>query len=150
MENLSLKNEMEKRLDFFKQECRKHHLRVTNQRLEIFKTVAQSCAHPSAEKVFESVRKKLPNVSLDTVYRTLASLEEMDLLFRVGMLNHARFDADLRPHYHFVCMQCGEVYDIFPEENGEILFPRLENLGTVKNISLQFRGICKNCKSAKK
>ena len=82
--------------------------------------MARSSSHPCAEAVFEEVRTSLPNVSLDTVYRTLASLEEMGLLMRVGLTSKARFDGDLRPHCHFVCTKCGEVYDIFPTENEQI------------------------------
>ena len=116
------KEELEKRLARFEKSCREHGLRVTQQRREIFRTVAQSCAHPSAERVFMAVRKQLPNVSLDTVYRTLSSLEDMDLLTRVGLSSKARFDGDLRPHSHFVCTRCGEVYDIFPQP-GEAALP---------------------------
>ena len=141
------KEELEERLNRFERQCRAKGLRVTEQRRKIFCTVAQSCEHPSAEKVFQAVRKTLPNVSLDTVYRTLASLEEMDLLTRVGLSSKVRFDGDLRPHCHFVCTRCGEVYDIFPQE-GETLLPlplAAKDMGEVKQVNLQLRGICKKC-----
>ena len=63
--------ELTQRLNFFEEECRRRGLRVTDQRREIFKVVAASKSHPTAEEVFEEVREKLANVSLDTVYRTL-------------------------------------------------------------------------------
>lgn len=142
--------ELKTRMEEFKKLCRERSLRVTAQRLEIFRTVAQSKAHPSAEAVFGFVRKKLPNISLDTVYRTLASMEEAGLVFRVGMSSKARFDADLSPHYHFVCMSCGEVYDVFPPggEPAPRVPENVSEFGEVKNVNLQFRGICKRCRKA--
>ena len=140
--------ELKARVEEFKKLCRSRSLRITSQRLEIFRTVAQSKAHPSAEAVFAAVRKKLPNISLDTVYRTLASMEEAGVVFRVGLSSKARFDADLTPHYHFVCMNCGEVYDIFPgEKEQQVLVPQnIDQFGEVKNVNLQFRGICNRCR----
>lgn len=148
IQTLESGKDLKARVEEFKKLCRSRALRVTNQRLEIFRTVAQSKAHPSAEAVFAAVRKKMPNISLDTVYRTLASMEEAGVVFRVGLSSKARFDADLTPHYHFVCMNCGEVYDIFPSaDEKQVLVPHnINEFGEVKNVNLQFRGICNRCR----
>ncbi|MBE6421321.1 MAG: transcriptional repressor [Elusimicrobium sp.] len=135
--------EVEKRLEAFETVCRKKGLRVTEQRREIFRTVASSREHPCAEKVCDLVRKKIPHVSLDTVYRTLSSLEAMELLVRVGTPAKERFDGDLRPHAHFVCTRCGEVYDIFSEEKDA--FSPVCEWGEIKQVNVQFRGICNRC-----
>ena len=138
--------DVQMRLNYFETRCKELGLRVTRQRQEIFRAVAQSDTHPSAETVFLNVRESLPSVSLDTVYRTLSSLEEMGLLHRVGLSSKARFDGDLRPHCHFVCTQCGEVYDIFPQEHEAITWPlSAQNAGEIKQVNVQFKGICKNC-----
>ena len=138
--------ELAQRLDFFEQECRRRGLRVTEQRREIFKAVASSHEHPSAENVFARVREKLANVSLDTVYRTLTSLEEMQLLLRVGTEGKERFDGDLRPHAHFICGECGEVYDIFYDKKYMMLPLReASQCGEVRLISLQYKGTCHRC-----
>ena len=138
--------ELSQRLNFFEEECRRRGLRVTDQRREIFKVVAASHTHPSAEDVFEQVREKLANVSLDTVYRTLTSLEQMELLLRVGTSGKERFDGDLRPHAHFICSQCGEVYDIFYDKKYMMLPLREASLcGDVRLISLQYKGTCHRC-----
>lgn len=138
--------EIENRLAFFESECRRRGLRVTDQRREIFKIVAASQAHPSAEEVFEQARLKLTNVSLDTVYRTLASLEEMELIIRVGTAGKERFDGDLRPHAHFICGKCGEVHDIFYDKK-YMMLPLREafSCGEVRQISLQYKGTCNKC-----
>ncbi len=139
--------ELKARLDFFENECRQRGLRVTNQRREIFRAVAASRAHPSAEAVFLQVRRTMPNVSLDTVYRTLTSLEEMELLTRVGSSSKERFDGDMRPHAHFVCTECGEVYDIFTPQETLFTPPQeASNWGEVKRVNVQFKGICKRCR----
>ena len=149
--SLITQDELAQRLDFFEQECRRRGLRVTEQRREIFKAVAASHSHPSAEDVFAQVREKLANVSLDTVYRTLTSLEDMELLLRVGTEGKERFDGDLRPHAHFVCTACGGVYDIFPDEGERIIWPASAvEKGTVQQVNVQLRGICKKCQQAGK
>ena len=147
--NKTVSNErIQQRLAYFENRCKQLGLRVTRQRQEIYRTVASSCEHPCAERVLQQVREKLPNVSLDTVYRTLSSLEEMDLLRRVGLSVKERFDGDLRPHCHFVCTQCGEIYDIFFNENESIELPsRMQEVGQVRQTQVQFKGICKMCQS---
>lgn len=139
--------ELKTRLDSFENECRTRGLRVTNQRRAIFRAVASSREHPSAETVFLQVRKTLPNVSLDTVYRTLSSLEQMDLLTRVGASSKERFDGDMRLHAHFVCTSCGAVYDIFPPQYVQPHAPEQARLlGEVQRVNVQFKGICKRCR----
>lgn len=138
--------ELQDRLVTFENTCRAHGLRVTDQRREIFKAVASSRQHPSAEAVFGAVRNKMPNVSLDTVYRTLASLEKMNLLVRVGTPDKERFDGDLTPHAHFICSSCGEVYDIFsPAASVDWKSVDLA-CGEVTHVNVQFKGICKRCR----
>ena len=144
-------SDVQARLDNFEARCKELGLRVTRQRQEIFRAVAETYGHPSAEEVFVQVREKLPNVSLDTVYRTLGSLEDMGLLMRVGLSSKARFDGDLRPHAHFVCTACGGVYDIFPEEGERIIWPSSAvEKGTVQQVNVQLRGICKKCQQTGK
>ena len=136
-----------RRLAAFETVCRRNGLRVTHQRREIFRTVASSHQHPSAETVFYSVRKKMANVSLDTVYRTLSSLEKMNLLIRVGTPEKERFDADLRPHAHFICSSCGAVYDIFPPEGFSAWEPISLDCGEATHMNVQLKGICKRCRN---
>lgn len=138
--------ELDARLTAFETACREYGLRVTDQRREIFKTVASSRQHPSAEAVFSAVRKKMSNVSLDTVYRTLSTLEKMNLLIRVGTPEKERFDGDLTPHAHFICTACGEVYDIFsPAASVDWKSVDLA-CGEVTHVNVQFKGICKRCR----
>ena len=138
---------LEEKIDYLKTMCKLKGMRVTPQRIAIFKEVTKSCEHPDAETVYEAVKHKMTNVSVDTVYRTLSSLEEMDMIFRVdNQLPKARFDADKTPHHHFLCTQCNEVYDIFLEPGEEIPIPKnADKFGRIKDINVQIRGICNKC-----
>lgn len=134
-------------MEHFKTQCRQHRLRLTRQRTEVYRALVLSMVHPGAEAVFDTVRRALPNISLDTVYRTLASLEEAGLVVRVGVSNQARYDAHTEPHYHFVCMNCGEVYDIFlpPGQEVAAATDEVKKFGKVVTVNLQFRGVCTRC-----
>ena len=130
---------LEERIEELKQACHTKGMRVTPQRIAIFEEVAKSCSHPDVETIYDAVKDKMPNVSVDTVYRTLASLEELDMIFRVdNQLPKARFDADKRPHHHFICTECNEVYDIFLEQGEKVDLPQNANkYGKIKDINVQ-------------
>src|SRR5690349_5588655 len=100
--------ELEEKLERFRAACRDAGVKVTHQRLEIFREVATSLAHPDAEAVYSGVRERVPSVSLDTVYRTLWLLNDLGLLSTLGQRRESvRFDANLTPHHHYVCESCG-------------------------------------------
>ena len=138
---------IEEKIEQLKETCHQRGMRVTPQRVEIYREVAKSCQHPDAETIYEAVKEKLPNVSVDTVYRTLASLEELGMIFRVdNQLPKARFDADKTPHHHFLCTQCNEVYDIFLDNEEVVPTPiNAGEFGEIKDINIQVRGVCKKC-----
>ena len=141
--------EVEKRIEILVDACRNAGLRMTSQRLEIFKEVAQTGEHPDAETVFSRVRKSIPNISLDTVYRNLTQLEQLGILSRVDPLcGRARFDANSDTHHHFVCVRCHAVIDFYLKENEKIVVPQMgERLGEVQSLHLQARGLCRTCRA---
>ena len=109
--------EIEQRMARFEEACRNSGAKLTHQRMEIFREVAQTGDHPDAEKVFQGVRKRMPTVSMDTVYRTLWWLKDLGLITILGPARErARFDANLRRHHHFVCTQCGLTRDFYSDE----------------------------------
>lgn len=137
------------KLEELKQNCEKKGLRLTKQRIEVLKAVQNSNSHPDVEAIYGEVRKTISDISVDTVYRTLQLLEDLELIFRVdNQIPRARFDGDLRKHSHFICMKCGEVFDIFTDE--EINIPSISSkFGEVKHTNLQIKGICNRCKERK-
>ncbi|MBM4032254.1 MAG: transcriptional repressor [Planctomycetes bacterium] len=139
--------EVERRMEAFRASCARAGVRITPQRVEIFREVARTDEHPDAEKVFRRVRGRLSNVSLDTVYRTLALLEELGLVCRVDALcDRARFDANRERHHHFVCTRCGAVRDFAHPEWDRCAVPEeVKAMGEVRTIHVQLRGLCSKC-----
>lgn len=103
--------------------------------------------HPTAEVVYENLRKDFPHISLGTVYRNLSLLVELgEALKFPGLDGYDHFDGNPNPHYHFICNDCNAVIDLE--------FPNIEDLNTNANRnfdgiitghSAYFYGKCKNC-----
>jgi Fur family peroxide stress response transcriptional regulator len=74
------KAEVDRRVQRFLEECRRSGLRITHQRTEVFRELARSAAHPDAETLYLWVRRRVPTISRDTVYRTLVALEARGLV----------------------------------------------------------------------
>jgi Fur family peroxide stress response transcriptional regulator len=132
-----------------KRVCRENELRITPQRLEVYKTIVRSTEHPSAEDILKKVRKRIPNISHDTVYRTLNWLVNNKLIFQVGVVNGvARYDGNLKFHFHYICDNCGTVGDIFHQDESFADFSTIAPRNfSVRNILLEIRGLCKDCKN---
>jgi Fur family peroxide stress response transcriptional regulator len=144
--------EVEQRLGRFKSTCRQAGVRLTPQRLEIFREVAASLAHPDAESVFHGVRQRMPTVSIDTVYRTLWLLHDLGLINALGPhRGSVRFDANLSRHHHFVCTRCGMTKDFESEKLDELRIPEsVRALGHAENTHVEVRGLCLRCSNKTK
>ena len=142
----------EKRVAHFVERCRRLGIRVTHQRLEVFRELAGSEDHPSADCVFRSVRRRVPTVSLDTIYRTLNMLAEEGVIARVGALSdRARFDGNADRHHHFVCTKCGLIRDLYCRDFDDLSPPQgVSSMGKVKSIHVEIRGVCSSCASKTK
>lgn len=146
------KQEIEQRMERFEKVCRNAGMKLTHQRMEIFREVAQTLDHPDAEAVLRGVRERIPTVSLDTVYRTLWLLNDLDLINTLGPpRERTRFDANLRRHHHFVCSRCGLTRDFYSEELHELKVPQsVKSFGRVETTQVEVRGVCHGCASRKK
>jgi Fur family peroxide stress response transcriptional regulator len=139
--------ELERRLSGFEAACRDAGIKLTHQRLEVFREVAATVEHPDAETVYNGVRQRVPTISLDTVYRTLWLLEDLGLITTLGpRRERARFDANLDSHHHFVCENCGLVRDFEHSEYDVLGVPEdVKRLGSVSRLSVEIRGTCREC-----
>jgi Fur family peroxide stress response transcriptional regulator len=100
-------------VDAFAARCRRAGLAVTPQRLAIFRRLAATDRHPSAEELHAAVRREMPTLSLATVYKTLDTLAGIGAVRPVSRLGaRGRWDANLDPHHHLVCTSCGSVTDV--------------------------------------
>src|SRR5262247_1017070 len=89
-------------------------LRLTRPRRLILDVVRATDAHPTAAFVYQNVRRRLPRVSLATVYRNLRMLAAEGLLAERADAGGLRFDGNTGPHDHFTCLTCGRIYDAPP------------------------------------
>ncbi len=103
--------------------------------------------HPTADTVYMNVRKKYPNISLGTVYRNLTLLADMGTISRLRLGDGAdHFDADISPHYHFICTECGGVTDLQMESIDDITDIAGAGFdGKITGHVTYFYGICAAC-----
>lgn len=142
--------ELQSRLDAFRVAARDAGVTLTHQRLEIFREIAGSLEHPDAETIFRAVQSRISTVSLDTVYRTLWLLNELGLVCTLGpRRENIRFDANLRPHHHYVCIRCGLTRDFEAQGFDEqAISGAVKDFGSVVASQVEVRGICDNCSRA--
>jgi Fur family peroxide stress response transcriptional regulator len=140
-------SEVERRIERFKAAAGKTGFKLTHQRLEIFREVAASLEHPDAETVCRGVQARIPTVSLDTVYRTLWMLNDWQLIATLGPRRESvRFDANIEPHYHYICVRCGMARDFESGELNALRIPgAMMGFGSVAAAHVEFRGLCKSC-----
>ncbi|MBK7092536.1 MAG: transcriptional repressor [bacterium] len=148
---------MEKNIDIspvmveFEKVLRAKGLRITHQRTEIFKALLKHADHPTAENVFNQVRKHLKSISLDTVYRTIATFEEYGLIKRVHHIDNAtRFDTNTEDHHHLVCSKCNKIEDFYWSDFDQMKTPK--SISHWSNIAVKhvvIEGLCASCQSKK-
>ena len=146
------KTEVRRRMNRLAETCRENGLKLTNQRVEVFRELAGTDTHPDAETIYQAVRKRVPAISRDTVYRTLATLEEQGLVRKADILaGKGRYDANVDGHHHFVCTACGLVRDFTCEAMDHLTIPRaVASLGQVRSSHVHLRGVCAACAGCKR
>ena len=139
--------ETKRRIEEFKDAFRRSRVKLTHQRLEIFREIAQTAEHPSAEVVYQRVLSRMPTVSRDTVYRTLWQLINLGLVTTLGMPRGSmRFDANGKRHHHFLCTRCGRAIDFYEAGYDHLAGPQeVRALGEVESSHVELRGTCSAC-----
>ena len=134
-------------LKFFTDTCKKHNLKVTPQRMTIYTELIKSKNHPSAEMIFQRVRKQFPHMSFDTVNRTLFTFSEIGLVDIVEAHGRPRrFDPDMSMHHHFHCIKCGNIIDLNCDAFNSLEIPEnIERKYTVIRKRVVLKGICDKC-----
>jgi Fur family transcriptional regulator, peroxide stress response regulator len=121
--------------------------RMTLQRKVILEELRKMDAHPSAEEIYEIVRKRLPKISLGTVYRNLEILSDLGQIQKLhygGTLK--RFDGTPENHYHIRCTVCGRI-EHAPMDSANTIESDLQGKTNYRIIShrLEFIGLCPEC-----
>lgn len=122
-------------------------IKLTHQRLEIFREVVAHNGHPDVETIYLGVRSRMPSVSQDTIYRTLKLFTDLGLITTLGPpRERIRFDTNTNPHHHFVCTRCGAAFDFYHAAFDRLTAPDdVQALGSVATIHVEFRGVCTAC-----
>jgi Fur family peroxide stress response transcriptional regulator len=129
--------------------CREHGLALTHQRRAVLEALLLRSDHPTADQIFEEVRKQAPRISRRTVYRVLDTLAELELIRRVHHPGaSARFDAKTHRHHHVMCLRCGKIRDLENSDLDSIPLPKGKPLGfKVCDFSVQLMGVCPECRA---
>lgn len=134
--------------------CRARGLLVTEQRRAIYAVLAASRSHPSAEQIHRAVRRRLPRLSLATVYKNLEALRDIGAVSDVNTLHeHGRYEVSLPgtgaggPHHHLVCVRCRRVSDLHDRRlDGFQLAPHQAQGFQVRAVRVQVEGLCPDCR----
>ena len=122
------------------------------QRVAIYHFLKNNPIHPTVDTIYRAGLDDLPTISRTTVYNTVKRLAEAGAIQEVIIEDgELRYDADMRDHGHFKCMECGDVFDLFPPENTPLV-EKIHGLPEgfqVKRIHLCCRGICPECSKIK-
>ncbi|MDY0302255.1 MAG: transcriptional repressor [Candidatus Moranbacteria bacterium] len=120
--------------------------RLTNQKQIILDYLRSTKSHPTAEDVFLKVRKRLPHISLGTVYRNLNQFVRKNTIRELSG-ETKRFDADISLHHHFVCKKCHRVIDLSDIViSKKYLKEKFKEIGEVTDYELFVYGVCEECK----
>ncbi|MEW6536406.1 MAG: Fur family transcriptional regulator [Candidatus Auribacterota bacterium] len=139
---------IEQSMALFREKCNQHGLKITPQRTAIFEEMVRAKDHPSTDDLYQRIVRIFPNISFDTVYRTLLSFSQMGIVNVVeGYGEKKRFDPNIETHHHFRCMKCYEIIDFSSESLDCIEIPQeLQNRFKIVNKRVVLEGLCDKCR----
>ena len=134
-------------LAVFEAACKKAGLKITHQRLEIYRELFVATDHPTAEMIYLRLRERLPTISIDTIYRTLTTLASHGLISRVETAeNLSRFEVTRSPHHHLICSSCHTIVDFNWPQLPEVPLPRAaQDWGKINTATIVIYGTCAAC-----
>ena len=132
---------------FFKR-SRDNGLKITPQRSAIYQELIKAKDHPSADIIYKRIIKKIPNISFDTVNRTLLTFSKIGITNIVeGYGQPKRYDPDMHAHHHFRCIQCNSIIDFHNKDYDNIAVSEdIKKQFTVINKKVVLEGFCDKCR----
>lgn len=128
------------------QACRRAGLRLTPQRLAVYRALLDSSDHPSPETLYARVKPTMPSLSLATIYKTLETLVRAGLALEVPVTGNAkRYDANTDRHHHLLCTRCNAVRDHYDATLDRVTPPAHLPGFTAHTVSVQIHGLCDAC-----
>lgn len=129
-------------------QAKKAYTELTPRRRAILNLIASTDAHPDANWIYSKVQKRIPKVSLSTVYRTIQTLRELGLIFELPQPSGpTRYDANLQAHHHVICVVCGKIVDVgLPDPDSLRGYAKqAAGFSEVNHERLEFYGRCSSC-----
>jgi Fur family peroxide stress response transcriptional regulator len=130
----------------FRDLCRRRHLAATHQRKIIYETVMSLHGHPSPEVIYDKVKRKIPSISLATVYNNIRTFLESGMLREVSMHHGSlRVEPNGHAHHHLVCVRCKRISDLDAESLGPLKIKVRPRGFRVTRIAVDVLGVCAEC-----
>jgi Fur family ferric uptake transcriptional regulator len=124
--------------------------RLSKQRKVILEELKKVKTHPTADEVYDMVRKIIPRISLGTVYRNLEFLCGKGLILKLGAPGaQKRFDGTPEPHPHIRCAVCTSVADVDCDIEIPVIPSECTSGYTILSTNVEFVGICPDCQEAR-
>lgn len=121
--------------------------RLTKQREIILRELKKTDTHPTADELYERVRKKLPKISMGTVYRNLEVLSNSGLIMKLEIPGSPnRFDGNSSPHHHVRCIKCGRVGDVRNLPSLPDISETAQSDFEILGVETEFYGLCPKCR----
>ena len=129
------------------QQLRERRIAVTPQRLAVMGALQSRRDHPTADHIYQEVRRHLPAISFNTVYKTLEILCQRGIVIKVNPLHAvARYDGVTGHHAHLICRECHQIIDLDWEASEVPSLPAAAGHGfRIEHPSLTFWGLCPRC-----
>jgi Fur family peroxide stress response transcriptional regulator len=136
------------KMNIFYRRSKEHGLKITPQRTAIYQELLKAKDHPSADIIYRKIVKKLPNISFDTVNRTLLTFSKIGITNIVeGYGQPKRYDPDLDTHHHFRCTHCNKIIDFHNEDYDNLIVSQeLQQQFAVFSKKVVLEGLCDLCK----
>ena len=146
MEKMLNKNRQEL-IASFRDRCKQNNLNMTPQRIAIYEELIMSKDHPDSDDIFQRVKIGFPDISLDTVYRTLSKFAEIGVVHIVeGYGESKRYDPDTNKHHHLRCRKCNKIVDFHDVNYDNLRISRaIKKKFRVTNVKVILEGMCDEC-----
>ena len=124
-------------------------LKATPQRLAILNFL-NSHTHPTIEEIYEEIKKVFPSISLATIYKNINTLKDVGMIMELNPGGRLRYDININPHFHGICINCGKIIDYYDETLMQGCINKIqENISDkIKDIEINLTIICQDCAKA--
>ena len=127
----------------FRQLCAEHGYKCTRQRYAVYCHMKENRTHPNVDQVWGRVRREVPSITRESVFRILNELAESGAVYRMDKISPARFDGQPGDHGHLICEKCGTVTDFKLPDHFPVK-PPAEDF-TANHVELRICGLCGKC-----